>query len=50
MGGLPNEVSPIRSLRTPNKGVADRRTQVEHISCGVVERLDHSCGDDLVIK
>ena len=36
-----------RSARSPNRGVVDRQTQIEHIMRGR-RRPDHRCGDDLV--
>ena len=33
---------------TPNRGVINRRPQIEHIMWGR-ERPDHHCGDDLVL-
>ena len=37
------------SVRTPNRGVIDRRTQIEHIMWGRRAAWpDHRCGDDLV--
>ena len=43
MGGLPNELFP--TPRTPNRGVVNRRPQIEH----TMKRPDHHCGDDLVV-
>ena len=41
------QMRSARSAPTPNRGVVDQRTQIEHI-IWVVERPDHRCGDDLV--
>ena len=49
MGGLPDELIPDSHVRTPNRGVAIRRPQIEHIMRGRrAAPPDHHCGDDLV--
>ena len=52
---VPAENSPLRLQKSiadphvpPNRGLANRRPQIEHITCGVVELPDHHCGDDIV--
>ena len=46
MGGLPNELIPIPTYpQTEGSQIGDNRLST---SCGVVERPDHHCGDDLV--
>ena len=50
MGGLPNELIADRNVatypQTEGSQIDDHRLSM---SCGVVERADHHCGDDLVM-
>ena len=40
-------MSPCQTPTNRNRGVANRRPQIEHIM-RLVKRPDHHCGDDLV--
>ena len=48
MGGLSNGSIPdLHASQTEGSQIGDHRLS---ISCGVVERPDHRCGDDLVLQ